>query len=46
MQVELRQFSPETVGSLRETVVNLARIVGFVASKHQPQPGNAIRWNA
>ena len=32
--------------TIRETVVNLARLAGFVPSKRQPLPGDAILWNA
>ena len=32
--------------AIRETVVNLARLAGFVPSKRQPLPGDAILWNA
>ena len=32
--------------AIRETVANLARLAGFVQSKHQPLPGDAILWNA
>ena len=31
--------------AIRETVVNLARLAGFVPSKRQPLPGDAILWN-
>ena len=34
---------PPAIG---ETVVNLARLAGFVPSKRQPLPGDAILWNA
>ena len=32
--------------AIRETVVNLARLAGFVPSKRQPLPGDTILWNA
>ena len=37
------QAPPEDV---RTTVVNLARVAGFVPSKRQPLPGDAIAWKA
>ena len=32
--------------AIRETVVSLARLAGFLPSKRQPPPGDAILWNA
>ena len=43
LQAALRDRPPPAI---RETVVNLARLAGFVTSKRQPLPGDAILWNA
>ena len=40
----LREQAPPQ--DIRTTVVNLARVAGFVPSKRQPLPGDAIVWKA